>query len=66
MQCLPDTTFARGSEGNSFATARGTFVNSFPSPVKYLFCTDRIESIEWQDLVPRLRTGDCILIHIPH
>ena len=28
-----------------FAAARGTFVNSFPSPVKSLFCTDRTESI---------------------
>ena len=46
-------------------TARETFVNSFPSPVKSLFCTDKIESIEWQDLVPRQRTGDCSVIHHP-
>ena len=47
-----------------FATARGTFVNSFPSPVKSLFCTDRIESTKWQDLEQRQRTGDCFEIHI--
>ena len=29
----------------------------FPSPEKFLFCTDEIESIEWQELVPRLRIG---------
>ena len=40
-----------------FATARGTVVNSFPSLVKSLFCTDRVESIEWQDLALRQRTG---------
>ena len=32
-------------------TARDTFVNSFPSPEKFLFYTDKIDSIEWQDLV---------------
>ena len=31
-----------------------------------MFCTDKIESIEWQDLVPRRRTGDCLWIHIRH
>ena len=50
----------------AFLTARETFVNSFPSPEKSLFCTDKIESIEWQDLVPRLRIGDCCEIHLPH
>ena len=43
-----------------------TFANSCPSPVKSLCCTDKIESIEWQDLVPRQRTGDCFEIHLPH
>ena len=33
--------------------------------MRILFCTERIESTEWQDLVPRQRTGDCLLIHIP-
>ena len=32
----------------------------------FLFCTDKIESIEWQDLVPRLRIGACFEIHILH
>ena len=47
-------------------SARETFVNSFPSPEKFLFCTDKIESIEWLDLVPRLRIGDCFEIHFLH
>ena len=38
----------------------------FPSRTKSLFCTDKIESTEWQDLEPQQRTGDCLLIHIPH
>ena len=40
-------------------------INSFPSLEKFLFCTDKIEFIEWQDLVPRLRIGDCFEIHLP-
>ena len=44
---------------------RETFVKSFPSHAKSLFYTDGIESLEWQDLVPRERTGDCRLINIP-
>ena len=53
-------------------TARRTFVNSFPSQkkcpshVQNLFYTDKIESIEWQDVVTRQRTGDCLWIHPPH
>ena len=31
---------------SAFPTARETFVNSFPSPEKFLLCTDKIESIE--------------------
>ena len=31
----------------------------------FLFCTDKLESSEWQDLVPRLRIGDCFEIHAP-
>ena len=50
---------------SAFPTAREAFVNSFPSPEKFLFCTDKIEPIEWQDLVPRLRIGDCFEIHLP-
>ena len=46
-------------------TARGTLTNSFPSIVKSLFCTERIESIEWQDLEQRQRTGDCSVIDHP-
>ena len=44
---------------------RKTFVNSFPLTVKSLFCTEKIESIEWKDLEQRQRTGDCLLIHPP-
>ena len=40
-----------------------TSVNSCPSPEKFLFCTDKLESIGWQDLAPRQRTGDCSVIH---
>ena len=39
--------------------------NFFHSHVKILFCTDKIESIEWQDLASRLRIGDCFEIHLP-
>ena len=38
----------------------------FPSHVKILFCTDKTESIEWQEFALRQRTGDCLWIHIPH
>ena len=40
-------------------------MNSFPSPEKFLFCTDRTESVEWQDLEQRQRAGDCFEIHLP-
>ena len=39
--------------------------NFYPFHVKFLFYTDKIKSNEWQDLVPRQRTGNCLLIHIP-
>ena len=39
---------------SAFQSARETFVNFFPSPEKFLFCTGTTESIEWQNLVPRL------------
>ena len=37
----------------------------FPSLVRFLFYSDRIDSIEWQDPAPRQRAGDCLWIHIP-
>ena len=40
------------------ATAPKNFTKFFPSHVRILFCTDKIESIEKQDLAPRQRTGD--------
>ena len=46
-------------------TAPRILTNFSPSYVKSLFCTDKTESIEWQDLVPRQLVGDC-LFHIPH
>ena len=49
----------------AFVTVWDTFVNSFPSPEKFLFGTDKSESIEWQDLAPRQRIGDCSEIHLP-
>ena len=48
------------------ATAPIILINFFTSPVRILFCTDRIESIVWQDLAPRQRPGDCLWIHLPH
>ena len=33
---------------------------------KFWFCTDQIESIECLNLVPRLRIGDCVEIHLLH
>ena len=50
----------------AFVTVRETFVNSFPFPEKFLFCTDKTESIEWQDLTPRQRIGDCSETQLPH
>ena len=50
----------------AFVTVRETFVNSSPSPEKFLFGTDKTESIKWQDLAPRQRIGDCSEIHLPH
>ena len=50
---------------SAFLTAHETFSNSFPSFEKFLFCTDKIESIEWLDLAPRLRIGDCSEIQPP-
>ena len=38
------------------------FNKFFPPHVRILVCTDLIESIEWQDRVPRQRTGDCFEI----
>ena len=38
----------------------------FPSHEKFLFSTDKIESIEWLDLEPRLRIGDCFEIRNCH
>ena len=40
-------------------------MGSFPSPEKFYFCTDKIESIEQLDLVQRLRIDDCFEIHLP-
>ena len=48
-----------------FATARGKFRNSFPSPKKFLLNTDKIVSIEWLNLAPRQRICDCFEIHLP-
>ena len=38
-------------------------MDSSPSLVKFWFYTDKIVSIEWRDLVPRQRIGDCSGIH---
>ena len=41
-------------------------VSKFDDSMIELHCTDKIESIQWQDLEPRLRIGDCFEIHLPH
>ena len=41
-------------------TALETFVDSSHVSCEFFcFCTDKIVSIEWRDLVPRQRIGDC-------
>ena len=49
-----------------FLTDRETFVNSFPSPEKILFCTDTAATVELPNLEPQRHTGDCAAIHTPH
>ena len=51
---------------SAFPTARETFVNSFPSPEKFVFHTGTTESIEWLKLVSRLRIGGCFEVHFLH
>ena len=48
------------------ATSPRILTSFFQSHAGIMFCTDKIESTEWQDLVPRRRTGDCLWIHIRH
>ena len=38
----------------------------FEFPVKFLFCTDTLGSIEWLDPAPRLRIDDCFEIRNCH
>ena len=51
---------------SAFPKARESFLSSFPSPEKFLCCTDKIETVKWLNLVPRVRLGDCFEIHHPH
>ena len=46
-----------------FSVGSRNFHKLFPSLGKFSCCMGKIESIEWQDLVPRLRIGDCFEIH---
>ena len=48
------------------ATVPRIKINFFPCHVQTLYSKDKIESVEWQDLAPRQRTGDCLQIHVPH
>ena len=50
---------------STFPTAHEVFLNSIPSPGKFWFCIEKIESIEWQDFAPRPRVGDCFVVHLP-
>ena len=41
-------------------------VSKFDDSMIDFHSTDKIESIQWQDLEPRLRIGDCFEIHLRH
>ena len=47
------------------ATVPKMLISFFLSHKKILFCTDKTESTEWQDLGPRQRICDCAVIHNP-
>ena len=49
----------------AFVTVQNFLVNFSLSLAKFWFCTDKIVSIEWQDLIPRQRVDDCSEIHLP-
>ena len=49
-----------------FCDGSRNFFELFAVPAKFLFYSDKTESIEWQDLVPRQRIDDCLEIHFPH
>ena len=51
---------------SAFPAARRTSVNSFPSPEKFSSYTDKIESTEWPNRVPRQHIYECFGIHRPH
>ena len=42
------------------------FASFFEFPVKFLFCTDTLGSIEWLSPAPRLHIGDCFDIRNCH
>ena len=48
------------------ATVPRIKISFFPCHVQTLYYKDKIESVEWQDLAPRQRTGDCLQIHVAH
>ena len=41
-----------------------TFASFFEFPVRFLFCTDSLGSIEWLSPAPQLHIGDCFEIRI--
>ena len=43
-----------------------TFASFFKFPVKLLFCTDMLRSIEWLSPAPRLHIGECFEIRNCH
>ena len=43
-----------------------TFASSLEFTGTFLLCTEKSESIGWQDSVSRQRTGDCSEMHPPH
>ena len=49
-----------------FSDGSRNFRKSLPFPEEFPFCTDKVDSVEWLDLVQRLSIDDCYEIHRLH
>ena len=47
-----------------FSDGSRNFRNLFAVSEKFLFSTDKIESVEWLNFAPRHSIGDCFGIHL--
>ena len=67
-RCLPLLDKERETNQDYFRLFRRLKKLSYSSrsPEKFLFCMDKIEPVEWQDLVPRQHIDDCFEIHNLH